>query len=225
VKKLLIVDDDPEFGQTLKSMLLNESVHVELVCSGLDCLQILQHFQFDLILLDWNLPDVSGLEICKKYRASGGTTPIIFLTGRHGITDKESGLDSGGDDYLTKPFDVRELQARMRSVERRASRLSLTSLSVRGVSIDSKLHKVSKDEQHVRLSMSELDILEFLMNHPDTFFSAKQIFAAVWPSDSEASDDVVRVHMNLLRRRLSRIGADNLIETVRGAGYILRSEV
>jgi len=113
----------------------------------------------------------------------------------------------------------------MRSVERRVNRAGLTSHVVRGVSINSNLHQAIKDDKNVRLSMSELDILEYLMNNTDTYFSAKQIFAAVWPSDSEASEDVVRVHMNLLRRRLSRIGADNLIETVRGAGYILRSEV
>lgn len=225
MKKLLIVDDDPEFGQALKSALIQENVHVDLVHSGLDALQSLQHFQFDLILLDWNLPDITGLEVCKKYRANGGTTPIIFLTGRQGVEDKESGLDAGGDDYLTKPFDVRELQARMRSVERRVNRYDLTSHMVRGVSLDTKLHKACKDGQDVHLSISELDILAFLMKNPDTFFSAKQIFASVWPSDSEASEDVVRVHMNLLRRRLARIGADNLIETVRGAGYILRSEV
>jgi DNA-binding response OmpR family regulator len=225
VKKLLIVDDDLEFAHALKSTLIKESVHVDVLTSGLDCLQVLQNFQFDLVLLDWNLPDLSGLEVCIKFRSRGGTTPIIFLTGRQAIDDKESGLDAGGDDYLTNPIEVRELQARMRSVERRANRSGLIAREVRGVSIDPKLHLALKADQNVRLSMSELDILEFFMNNTDTYFSAKQIFAAVWPSNSEASEDVVRVHMNLLRRRLSRIGADNLIETVRGAGYILRSEV
>jgi len=225
VKKLLLVDDDLEFAHALKDSLIQQNITVEVVHSGMDCLQSLKNFQFDLVLLDWNLPDVTGLEVCKKYRANGGTIPIIFLTGRNAIDDKESGLDAGGDDYLTKPFDVRELQARMRSVERRVIRAGLTPRVVRGISINSNLHQAIKDDKQVRLSMSELDILEFLMNNTDTYFSAKQIFAAIWPSDSEASDDVVRVHMNLLRRRLSRIGADNLIETVRGAGYILRSEV
>lgn len=221
MKKLLLVDDDARYSGELKALLARQNFHVETAGDAKDALQLLQHFSFDFVLLDWNLPDMTGLQVCQTYRGSGGRTPIIFLTGRHDINDKEAALDTGGDDYITKPFDVRELLARMRSIERRTTNMQFDKLCVQGVELDPKLRIAKHQDQRVRLSQIETEILEYLLKHPNSYHTAAQLFEAIWPLDTETTDDVVRVHVKLLRRRLIQIGADKLIETVRGAGYII----
>src|ERR1700677_2184336 len=120
---------------------------VEVCGAGFDALQLLQNFKYDFILLDWNLPDLSGPEICQKFRNSGGMTPIIFLTGRHGVANIEEALDSGGDDYLTKPFDVRELLARIRTVKRRPQQVTQGKLRLQEMQFDPMLRVISKGSE------------------------------------------------------------------------------
>ena len=224
MKKLFLVDDDLEYGRELIETLKQHGLHVQMVANGSDCLRVLELNKFDAILLDWNLPDMTGLDICRKFRQDGGKTPIIFLTGRDDVDDKEAGLDSGGDDYLTKPFQVKELLARLRSIERRTANFEKDSFTVQDVELKPNLRMVFKGDQKARLSLIESEILAFLFENRDTFVNSGQIFAALWPADSETDESVVRSHVKLLRKRLSRIAADNIVETVPGAGYIVRSE-
>jgi len=194
---------------------------VEIANNGGDALQLLNNFKYDFILLDWNLPDISGVQICRQFREQGGTTPIILLTGRHSIEDKESGLDSGGDDYLTKPFDVRELLARMRTIQRRPARFVLSELSINGVVLNLKLRCVSCGEKTTKLSAIECNLMEFLFRNSNEYFSSAKLFTSVWPSDTDSSDETVKVHMSVLRRKLALIGAEELIKTERKLGYII----
>ncbi|HEY9789069.1 MAG TPA: response regulator transcription factor [Candidatus Obscuribacterales bacterium] len=221
---MLIVDDEPKYSDQMRDVLVRHGWTVEVASTGLDGLQLLNNFRFDLVLLDWNLPQMTGLEICRKYRAGGGQSPIIFVTGRDGIGDMESGFDAGGDDYVTKPFDVRELLARVKALNRRPGRQVESKLSAHGVNFDPKLRTVSRTAQSVQLSMLEGSILEYLLRNKNRFFSASELFEAVWEPTADGSDETVRVRMRIMRQKLAKIGAENLIETVRGSGYVIRDE-
>lgn len=228
--KLLLIDDDPTLLELLNGVLAGEGWIVETASNGRDGLQLMQNFSFDLVLLDWQLPDINGLEILSTYRSKGGTIPIIFLTGKKDVDDKESGLDAGADDYLTKPFDVRELLARMRSVQRRSTQTFQANLSANGVELNMKLRTLqltgsvaSKSNNIVKLSTTEASILEFFFRHPDQLFSAAEVFDRVWPSETDAKADTLRVHLHVLRRKLSLAGLPELVKTIKGSGYILET--
>lgn len=221
---MLIIDDDLESSRQLKSAIEPEGWLVELCGSGLDAQQLLQNFNYDFILLDWQLPDISGPQICKQFRENGGLTPIIFLTGRQAIEDIEHGLNSGGDDYLTKPFNVRELLARIRTVSRRPIQIHQTKLRLKQLEFDPRLRVISRDGENVQLSPTESSMLETLCRKPNTFFSSTELFKAVWPSESESSEEIVRTHMKVLRRKLKLLTQDDLIQTVRGSGYLVKAE-
>jgi DNA-binding response OmpR family regulator len=221
--KLLLVEDDTDLSTHLSDLLESHGWQVEKADNGADGLMLLRNFKYDFALLDWNLPELSGIEICRKFRADGGDTPVIFLTSKGEIEDKECGLDAGGDDYLTKPFDVRELLARMRSVERRRKQVVPGKLEIRGVTLDPKLRRVQFRDQAAQLTLKECTIFEHLMQHTGNYFTSPQLFEALWPSDVDSSEETVRVHMKMLRGKLEKIGCTDLIKTVRGAGYIIES--
>ncbi|HEY9718065.1 MAG TPA: response regulator transcription factor, partial [Trichormus sp.] len=157
-------------------------------------------------------------------RESGGEAPIIFVTGRNTIDEKESGFEAGGDDYITKPFDVRELLARVRALGRRPGKYGKTELSARGVVLDPDLRKVTSTAGSAQLSGLESAVVEFLLRNKNRFFSSAELFEAVWEPDADASDETVRVRMRIIRQKLTKIGAEDLIETVRGSGYVIRDE-
>ncbi len=221
--KMLIVDDEVDYTRQLRSLLQEHGWTVEIANTGKDALQFLTNFQFDFVLLDWNLPEVTGLEICKRYRAAHGEAPVIFLTGRTSIDDKEAGFEAGGDDYLTKPFDVRELLMRVRALTQRPAR-RIESLAAQGVTLDPRLRTVHHLNESVQLSALETAILEFLLRNKNRFFSASELFEAVWEPDASASDETVRVRMRIIRQKLSKIKAEELVETVRGSGYVIRDQ-
>lgn len=224
MRKLLIIDDDVSLSTELQHILKQHDWLVERADNGKDGLQLLRCSNYDFILLDWNMPEMDGIDVCRRFRAEGGQTPIIFLTGRRELDDKEAGLDAGGDDYLTKPFEPRELLARMRTIERRPRSIVRETLTLNKLVFDPKLRRATIDGASVQLSLTESNMLEFLLRNRNVFFTANQIFASVWPSDSEASAETVRVHMQYLRAKLRRIGAENVIETVKGAGYTVKDE-
>jgi two-component system OmpR family response regulator len=181
---MLIVDDDIEASQELKLSIEPEGWLVELCATGLDAEQLLKNFEYDFILLDWNLPDTTGPKICKQFRNNGGMTPIIFLTGRQEIEDIEHGLNSGGDDYLKKPFSVRELLARINAVQRRPVQIKQPKLRLKQVEFDPRLRVLTRDGENVQLSPTESRLLEVMCTHPNSFFSSSALFKAVWPSET-----------------------------------------
>jgi|AGTN01.2.fsa_nt_gi Response regulators consisting of a CheY-like receiver domain and a winged-helix DNA-binding domain len=217
--KLLLIEDDQELADQLSKWLSEQSYICEHAASGEDGLQLLSSYQYDLIILDWELPGKSGLEVCREFRKSGGLTPILFLTGQGDISNKESGLDSGADDYLTKPFEAREHAARIRSLLRRPNTIIVEELNVNGVTLDAKNRTVSFEGKSTRLMPTECATLEFLMRHPNQSFSTRALLDAVWASQSEASDESVRTCMKTLRFKLGKIDKKDLIKTVLGAGY------
>ena len=219
--KILVVDDDEAGAARLKEWLRLEGHIVELVGNGNDALQLLSAYNFDVVILDWMLPDITGLEVCRRFRESGGLTRIIFLTGQNDISRKEQGLDAGSDDYLVKPFEVRELSARIRTLLRRPPQVLSVEIALGGVKLDPKLRMLTVDGTEVALRPKECALLEYLMRHPNSAFNARALLDSVWPSESEASVDTVRTWMLELRRKLTKAGKEQFIRTIPGMGYMI----
>lgn len=219
--KVLLVEDDEEIAFSIRDWLSGEQHIVDMVHKGAEGLDLMSNYHYDLVVLDINLPDISGIEVCSAYRNKGGNACVLMLTGNDRIVDKERGLDAGADDYLTKPFEVRELSARLRSLLRRPAHLISTGMEADGVSLEIETRTVSNGSRSVRLSQREAALLEFLLRHKSRHFSSAQIRDSVWPLDSEGSDDTVRTCMRTLRQKLARIGRADLIRTDLKCGYII----
>ena len=164
--KILVVEDDLALATTIRDTLSNEQYKVETSHSGEEADGLLSSFDYDLVILDWELPEMSGVSICQRFRARGGTTPILMLTGKSTADDKESGLDSGADDYLTKPFEVRELNARIRALLRRPTQFQGQKLRWGNLELDTNTHRVVLNGKDIALQPLEFTVLEFFMRHP-----------------------------------------------------------
>lgn len=220
--KLLLVDDDVDLTAMIVEWLSFEHHSVEVVHDGKEAQDRLRLCQYDGIILDWSLPEMSGIEICRQYRANKGTTPIIMLTGKNSISDKENGLDSGADDYLTKPFNMKELSARIRSVLRRASGAVSNILQVGELSIDPTKYKLTKSGKEIQLLPREFALLEFFMRHPDEVFSGEALLQRVWHSESDATSEAIRTCIKRLRQKIDGDNDDSVIQTIPRVGYRLR---
>lgn len=218
--KILLVEDDVELAGRLRDWFALENHVFEVASSGEDALQMMEGFDFDVVVLDWSLPGISGLEVCRRYRASGGQAGIIFLTGKSDIPSKGEGLDSGADDYMIKPFDVRELGARIRSLLRRP-RTVFSVLKIADVELKAETRMLTVKEKSIILMPKQSALLEYLMRHPNRPFSAKQLLDSVWPSDAEASEETVRTCMKTLRQQLAALDKKDFIKTLYGAGYLI----
>jgi len=216
-----LVDDSPAIAENLKEWFTATGHVFESVENGEDALQLLANFKFDIILLDWSMPGMTGPEVCATFRKNGGTTPIIFLTGKGDIESKEQGLDLGADDYIVKPYDVRELTARIRSILRRPHGLLPAELTISGVSLDPVARMVTANERSVHLRPKESALLEYLMRHPNIPVSTQALLDAVWPSEAEAAPHTVRAWIKYLRDKLKEIGCDDLIKTIKPTGYMI----
>jgi DNA-binding response OmpR family regulator len=220
--KILFAEDDLDLAGRIEAWLKHEHHSVETVYDGLKALENLEYFKYELVILDWGLPNITGIEICKKYRAGGGTTPILMLTGRDAITEKETGLDSGADDYLTKPFDIRELSARIRALLRRPSSFTGQTLKTKTIELDTATHKVTNKGEEVQLAPKEFALLEFLMKHANKVVSADQLLEHIWSSDSDATSETIYTYIKTLRKKLSPGSSkDSPIRTVHGLGYTI----
>ncbi len=221
--KILLIDDDLELAESLQIWLKTVGHMAEHALSGEDALQMLRCYQYDVVVLDWVLPAMSGLEVCLEYRRSGGTTPIIFLTGQGAVDQVEGGLDAGADDYLVKPFEFRVLAARIRSLLRRPPRLLPIELVVNGITLDCQERTISVDGKEFHLRPKESSLLEYMMRHPDVHCSSQELLDAVWPSDTSASPDTIRTWMRNLRKTLAKAGKEDFIKTTLGSGYVIES--
>jgi len=217
---VLLIEDDIELLNGLTAWLSANDFMVDVVTLGRAALEALNKSSYDVIVLDWRLPDISGLEVCRAYRKGYGETPIIFLTAMGDIDSKESALDAGADDYIPKPFDFRELSARIRSVLRRAHGVP-RNLSAGGLTLEPRTRMVTDGTAKVRLTQREAALFQHLLHHPNKFFGAHDIREVVWPADGGKTDDTVRTCMKTLREKLDEFGKGDLIRTVPGAGYIL----
>jgi DNA-binding response OmpR family regulator len=220
VSKILLVEDDKAFAEDVSVWLRKEQHVVESVATGAEALEYLTAFAYDIVILDWNLPDTNGASVCKSYRLRGGVTPVLMLTGNSDIDSKERGLDSGADDYIVKPPALRELSARIRALLRRQT-IGKSELSLGNITIVPESRKVQKDGSEVELTPREYALLEFLARHRGVVFSNEQIIDRVWKSDTEASPHAVRICVNRLRQKLFDRSSKPTLKTVYGTGYVL----
>lgn len=218
--RILLVDDDRHLCYVILDLLKINRHEVEVVNDGFDAIELLRENSYDLIVLDWNLPKISGVEICKEYRKSGGTAPIILLTARKDLNEKEKGFDSGADDYLTKPFEPRELYARVHALLRRAGLISVSHLEVAGIQLDSSRNQAMHSGQRVALSPQETCLLEFFMKRPDQELTVLQVLEELWPTDRELSPEDIAAYIQTLRRKL---GEQCPIIRLAGGNYKLAS--
>lgn len=224
MSKVLIVEDEADLASQIRQWLTREHYTVEIVENGQSAFDMLRVYQYDVIILDWMLPGLSGVEVLKKFRSQGGATPVLMLTAKSTVEDKEEGLDAGADDYLAKPFHLKELSARVRALIRRASKTHSTVLSMRGITVDPSARKVTRDGQEVRLEPKEFNLLEFLMRNPNQVFNAEALITRVWESDTLVSNDAIRTYIKGIRRKLDKDGEASIISTVHGLGYRLEGE-
>lgn len=222
--KILVVEDNEEFAGILATWLESQNYVVDTVHTGEDALQLLSSFNYDLLILDWELPGIQGIGVCEKYRRRGGTTPILFLTGKSDVGSKVTGLETGADDYLSKPFEFRELSARLRSLLRRPAGLVSNVLTIRGLSLHVDSHSAEIAGKEITLTPREFSLLEFLMRHPNHAYSSKALLDSVWPLDSALSEDTVRSCMRSLRKKITVDNEECIIKTLAGYGYIIESD-
>jgi DNA-binding response OmpR family regulator len=223
--KILLVEDDESTAEFVSSWLVDENHIVEHSANGAEGLDYSLLSDYDLILLDWDLPGMSGYEVLKALRAKGKKTPVIMLTGKSAINDKEAGLDGGADDYLTKPFDLRELSARVRAQLRRFGSQVTNVLSCRSLVLDPEKYRATNGGADIDLLPKEFALLEFFMRNPDKVFSADAVMRRVWNSDSESTTSAFRTALMRLRKKLEAPpGEKELIETVHGVGYRFNSQ-
>ena len=223
MSKILIVEDEEDLAIQVCDWLTREHHTVEHVNNGNLAVDHLAVSKYDLIILDWLLPGMHGIDICKKYRSMGGKAPILMLTAKSSIEDKEVGLDSGADDYLSKPFHLKELSARVRALVRRSSAQASTILEAGDIVLDPSARTVSKGGMPIHLERKEFNLLEFLMRNANKTFSAEALLDRVWESGSMASPDAIRTYIKSLRKKVDTPGAVSMITTVHGVGYKLEA--
>lgn len=220
--KVLLVEDDQELAAMLQSYLEHQHHAVEVLYDGSTAANHLKTHPYDIIILDWMLPGISGIDICQEFRARGGQTPVLILTGKGAAHDKVIGLDAGADDYLSKPFNTSELAARLRALLRRTSSVVTNQLTAGSITLDPDKHLAFYAGEVLQLLPKEFALLEFLMRHPNRVYSAEVLFNHVWSSESVATNEAVRSTVKRLRKKLEVCGSPDIIDTVYGVGYILK---
>jgi two-component system phosphate regulon response regulator PhoB len=221
---ILVVEDEPGIQEVLKFNLGQHGHDVIVANDGEDAMSLLRGALPDLILLDWMLPGMSGIDVAKRVRADSRlrAIPIIMLTARTEERDKVQGLDIGADDYITKPFSPRELMARIKAVlRRRAPEMTEDPVQIGGLKLDPISHRVYGEEMALDLGPTEFRLLHFFMTHPERVYSRSQLLDHVWGDHVFVEERTVDVHIRRLRSALESSGHDSLIQTVRGAGYRL----
>jgi two-component system response regulator MprA len=219
--KVLVVDDEAAVRAALKRALAMELYDVELARDGQEALELLTDDRFDAIVLDIAMPRVDGLEMCRRMRAGGDRTPVLMLTARDAVDDRVAGLDAGADDYLVKPFALRELQARLRALMRRSDSAA-APLAFADLRMEPLTRDVFRGQRRVELSRTEHALLELFLRNPRQVLTRSAIFEHVWGYDFGATSNSLEVYVGYLRRKTEEGDEPRLIHTVRGVGYVLR---
>jgi len=222
--KIFIIEDEPSIIQLVQHNLEKNGFLVSSSLNGNDGLKELKKFQPDLLLLDWMLPDLSGIEICKNIRKDNSfkNLPVIMLTAKGEEEDKIKGLDSGVDDYLTKPFSFNELMARIKAVLRRSNPNTVSdNLKFEDLMLDRIEKRVYRDDQEIKLGPTEFRLLEFFLTNPKRVYSRDQILESVWPNNVNVESRTIDVHIRRLRQSVNLKNKKELIRTVRSSGYSL----
>ena len=222
--RILVVDDEQQLAGILGQVLERNGYAVDLAYDGPTGLDLALTGSYDAIVLDRMLPGMDGIEVCHRLRTAGESTPVLILSARRELPERVEGLDAGADDYLGKPFALTELVARVRALTRRRDKPVLPDLIQAGdVTLDQQTHEVTVAGEPVELSPREYALLEYLLRHAGQVLSRDQIVERVWGYDAEPEGNVVDLYIHYLRRKLSRGGSPPIIQTIRGAGYLVRA--
>jgi two-component system response regulator MprA len=220
--RILVVDDEPAFRQAISRALALESYEVEEAADGGQALERLADGGVDAVVLDVSMPAPDGLEVARRVRDAGDRTPILMLTARDAVDDRVAGLDSGADDYLVKPFALRELLARVRALMRRGAERPGEALTFADLKLDPAAYEVSRGARRIELTRTEFLLLELFMRNPRQALPRSTIFERVWGYDFGTRSNSLGVYVGYLRRKLEAGGEPRLLHTIRGVGYVLR---
>jgi two-component system response regulator MprA len=223
--RVLVIEDDDAVRSALRRALILGGYDVVLSASGADGLLQAGAAGPDAVVLDLGLPDIDGMDVCRRLRDGGNRVPILMLTARAAVEDRVDGLEAGADDYLVKPYDVRELRARLNAITRRhVDGADGRSLRFGHVELDPDLHGARIGEREVDLTRTEYQLLELLMLNPRRVLTAELIYDRIWGYDFSLAGNALRVYIGYLRRKLEAGGEPRLIQTVHGVGYVLREQ-
>ncbi len=220
-ERILIIEDDEEIQRVLKRVLTYEGYIVDSALTGKAGITLAKEQHPDLVLLDWMLPSMDGLEVCRQLQEIG-SEPILMLTSRTSTQDRVTGLDAGADDYMAKPFDLEELLARIRALLRRTVVDRVVVLEFADLQLDSGTRKAYRAGREITLTAKEYDLLEIFMRHPRQVLTREIIFDRVWDYDFGGESNVLDVYIRYLRQKIEEEGETRLIYTVRGVGYVMR---
>ncbi len=221
--RMLVVEDEARMASLIQRALVREGYAVDVVGDGAEALWAATETDYDAVVLDAMIPELDGFEVCRRLRAGGRWTPVLMLTARDGVEDRVRGLDAGADDYLTKPFALKELLARLRALTRRGLGPRPVELQVGDLALDVAQHEVRRAGEAVSLSPKEFALLELFMRRPGEVLSRSHIVDHVWDFAYDGGSNVVDVYVRYLRRKIDVPFGRNDIETVRGVGYRLRA--
>ncbi len=220
--RVLVVEDEVKLASLIRKGLKEDGLVADVAIKGEDALWMADASPYDVIVLDVNLPGIDGFETCHRLRENGIQTPILMLTARDAVDDRITGLDTGADDYVVKPFDFGELVARLRALSRRGPVERGTVLEVGDLTLDTSTHQVRRGDTEIALSVKELQLLEVFMQRPGQVLSRYDLLEGAWEMDYENRSNVVDVYVRYLREKIDRPFGVESIETVRGAGYRMR---
>jgi two-component system response regulator MprA len=222
--RVLIVDDEPAVRAALERALRLDRYDVELAGDGREALDRIADMRLDAVVLDVAMPGIDGLEVCRRLREAGDRTPVLMLTARDSVDDRVAGLDAGADDYLVKPFALKELKARLRALLRRAETPAGDDQALRfaDLVLDRGAWEARRGQRPLELSRTEFQLLAMFLEHPRQVLTRSQIFERVWGYDFGSSSNSLGVYMGYLRRKTEEGGEPRLLHTVRGVGYVLR---
>jgi len=219
---ILLVEDEIKLARFVELELSSEGYNVNVAYDGIVGLTLARELLPDLVILDWMLPGLSGLEICRRLRATGISIPVILLTAKDEVNDRVAGLDAGADDYVVKPFSIEELLARIRAHLRRTQEIDQDVFQFEDLSLNHRTHQVYRGKRAIELTAKEFDLLEYILSHPRQVFTKDQILQKVWGYDFMGNSNIIEVYIRYLRLKLEENNEKRLIHTVRGVGYVLR---
>lgn len=222
--RLLIVEDEMDLNDIIRMKMENEGYNVDSCYDGQEALLYLESVEYDAVIMDVMIPKINGFDVVKNYREKGGQSPIIFLTARDEICDRVKGLDTGGNDYLVKPFSFDELMARIRAMTRKAAGNNDNIYMIADLVLDSKSKKVTRAGKNINLSAKEYSLLEYMIRNKDKVLSRERIEDNLYNFDYEGGTNVIDVYIRYLRKKIDDGFDKKLIHTVRGSGYVLREE-
>jgi two-component system copper resistance phosphate regulon response regulator CusR len=221
--RILVVEDDATLADALVELLEDEYYAVDLATEGEGASELMHVNEYDLVVLDWTIPPPSGIELLREWREQDDQTPVLMLTGRVGVEDRVDGLDTGADDYLTKPFSFDEFLARVRSLLRRRTKALQTNFRAGDLVMDRASHTVRVGERPVELTPKEFSLLEYFLTRVDEVVTRTDLSEHVWDDTFDSLSNVIDVTVHRLRKKIDGDREDKLLHTVKGVGYVLRS--